>query len=34
MKEHVNDHQVEFSRFIEEKQKNIIVVEEIDTLEK
>ena len=32
--EHVNDHQVEFSRFIEEKQKNIIVVEEIDTLEK
>lgn len=31
--EHVNDHQVEFSRFIEEKQKNIIVVEEIDTLE-
>ena len=31
--EHVNDHQVEFSRFIKEKQKNIIVVEEIDTLD-
>ena len=32
--EHVNDHQVEFSKFIEERQGNIIVVTDIDDLEK
>lgn len=31
--EHVNDHQVTFSRAIEEKYNNIIVVEEINKLE-
>ena len=30
--EHVNDHQVEFARFIKERQGNIIVVEEIEEL--
>lgn len=30
--EHVNDHQVEFARFIRERQGNIIVVEEIEEL--
>lgn len=30
--EHVNDHQVEFSRAVEERQGNIIVVEEIKEL--
>lgn len=30
--EHVNDHQLEFARFIRERQGNIIVVEEIDEL--
>lgn len=32
--EHVNDHQVEFSKFIEERQGNIIVVTDIEDLEK
>lgn len=32
--EHVNDHQVEFSKFIAERQGNIIVVEDINELEK
>ena len=32
--EHVNDHQVEFSKFIEERQGNIIVIEDINELEK
>lgn len=32
--EHINDHQVEFSKFIEERQGNIIVVEDIIELEK
>lgn len=31
--EHVNDHQVEFAKFIEERQGNIIVVEDINDLE-
>lgn len=31
--EHVNDHQVEFSKAVETKQNNIIVVTEIDNLE-
>lgn len=31
--EHVNDHQVMFCRAVEQKQKNIIVVENINTLE-
>lgn len=31
--EHVNDHQVEFSKAVEKKQNNIIVVTEIDDLE-
>lgn len=30
--EHVNDHQVEFARFIKERQGNIIVVEKIEEL--
>ena len=32
--EHVNDHQLEFAKAVEERQKNIIVVENIDELEK
>lgn len=32
--EHINDHQVEFVRFVEERLKNIIGVYEIDELEK
>ena len=32
--EHVNDHQLEFSKAVAERQKNIIVVEDIDSLEK
>ena len=32
--EHVNNHQVEFCRDVEERQKNIIVVENIDELKK
>ena len=32
--EHVNDHQVDFSKFIEQRQGNIIVVTDIDELEK
>lgn len=31
--EHINDHQVEFAKFIEERQGNIIVVTDIDELE-
>lgn len=31
--EHVNDHQVDFAKFIEERQGNIIVVTDIDVLE-
>jgi len=31
--EHVNDHQVEFSKAVAERQGNIIVVEEVDKLE-
>lgn len=30
--EHVNDHQVEFAKAVEERQKNIIVVEDIEKL--
>lgn len=30
--EHINDHQVEFSKFVENKNKNIIVVEDINYL--
>ena len=30
--EHVNDHQVKFSRAVAERQKNIILVEDVDTL--
>lgn len=30
--EHVNDHQLEFAKAVEERQKNIIVVEQIDLL--
>lgn len=30
--EHVNDHQVEFARIVAKRQKNIIVVEEIENL--
>lgn len=32
--EHVNDHQLEFSKEVADRQKNIIVVEDIDSLEK
>ena len=32
--EHVNDHQLEFSKAVAQRQKNIIVVEDIDNLEK
>lgn len=32
--EHVNDHQLEFSKEVAKRQKNIIVVEDIDSLEK
>ena len=31
--EHVNNHQVEFARAVAERQKNIIVVEEIEEIE-
>lgn len=30
--EHVNDHQLEFAKLVEEKQGNIIVIEEVDRL--
>ena len=30
--EHINNHQVEFVHFVEEKQKNIIIVDNIDDL--
>ena len=32
--EHINDHQVEFSEFVSERQRNIIVVLDIEELEK
>lgn len=32
--EHVNNHQIEFSRAVEKRQKNIIVVEDVEKLEK
>lgn len=32
--EHVNDHQVEFAKAVEERQKNIIVVEDVEELAK
>ena len=32
--EHVNDHQLEFSKAVQERQKNIIVVENIEEIEK
>lgn len=30
--EHINDHQLEFAKLVKERNKNIIVIEEIDTL--
>ena len=32
--EHVNDHQLEFAKLVEKRQKNIIVIEEVNELEK
>ncbi|WP_010632891.1 glycosyltransferase [Sporolactobacillus vineae] len=32
-KEHVNNHQLEFCKFIEQKEKNIIVVEDVTKIE-
>lgn len=31
--EHVNDHQLEFAKLVEERQRNIIIIEEVDKLE-